>query len=207
MLFELSLDTLSTTGKKILTDHGHIASFSSALLSELDKLKINPKFFAEIVLNFLKEGTKQFSSYLQPLPKRQGCRYYARVIDFWLNYGSQMQHLILILANYDDVSEILILDPQLFQNAIDKLLSFAVSKDCLEILMSYPYKFVVFETFNVFKKKFNVKFEGIIGDSEKYLVILDEDMKALLWKVESPKLDFIRNFHSAEFYTGKISRF
>lgn len=196
MLFEISLDLALPVGKKVLTDSGHIISFSPALINELESLDINPKIFAEIVLEFLKENSRHLSTYIKPLPKKQGCKYYARVIDLWLHYPLRTHHVLFLLINYDEISEILILDPQVFQLATDKLLDYAASKDCLKVSMPYLYKFVVFETFNTFKKKFSVKFEGVIGDNEKYLVALDENSKALLWKIDSPQLEYMRNFTS-----------
>lgn len=196
MLFEISLDTLSSSGKKILTESGHVVSFSTSLLSELENLSINPKLFAEIILNFLGENTRFFSTYIHSLPVKQGCKYYARVIDFWINYGSESQHVFLLLVNYEDISEILILDPQVFGIATDKILNYASSKDCMQVSMPYPYKFVIFETFNTFKKKFGTKFEGIMGNNEKYLVAMDQNSKALVWKIESPKLHYMKNFQA-----------
>ncbi|ARM76090.1 hypothetical protein [Acidianus manzaensis] len=199
MLFEISLDIITPNNKRILTESGHIASISTALTKELENLKINPKTFAEIALNFIEENTKFFSTYIHSLPIKQGCRYYSRIIDFWINYGSQSRHLFLLLINYDEISEVLILDPQIFEMATDKLLNYASSKDCMEVSMPYPYKFVVFETFNTFKKKFGIEFEGIIGNNEKYLVAMDKTSKALIWKIESTKLDYLKNFQSDKY--------
>ncbi|AWR97441.1 hypothetical protein DFR86_07685 [Acidianus sulfidivorans JP7] len=205
MLFEISLDILTPNSeKKIITDSGHIVSISTALNKELNDLRISPKTFAEIVLNFLEENTKIYSTYIHALPVKKGCKYYSRIIDIWINYSSEFKHLFLILINYDEISEVLILDPQIFEMAADKLLSYASSKDCMEVSMPYPYKFVVFETFNTFKKKFGTEFEGIIGKNEKYLIAMDKSSKALVWKIESTKLDYLKNFQSDK-YIQQIS--
>ncbi|MCY0882537.1 MAG: hypothetical protein OWQ50_01715, partial [Acidianus infernus] len=59
----------------------------------------------------------------------------------------------------------------------------------------FIYKFVVFETFNIFKKKFNANSEKIIGkNNEKLLIAKNVEDNALIWKIEAPQFSYVSNY-------------
>jgi hypothetical protein len=60
VLFEISIDKLSQEekGVRLISNSGHLVSFSSSLFNELSRLGIDKRTFAEIVIDFLNEGTK-----------------------------------------------------------------------------------------------------------------------------------------------------
>ncbi|MUM64310.1 hypothetical protein D1867_03385 [Acidianus infernus] len=197
MLFEISIDKLQQEEKGVnfISNSGHLVSFSSSLFNELNRLGIDKRTFAEIVIDFLNEGTKYYSTYIKPISNIEECKYYSRIFEFWITSSLTSKQMFAVITNYDEISEVLIIDPQVFNYAVEKLLNYASTKDCMKFSMPFIYKFVVFETFNIFKKKFNANSEKIIGkNNEKFLIAKNVEDNALIWKIEAPQFSYVSNY-------------
>ncbi|BDC19455.1 hypothetical protein [Acidianus sp. HS-5] len=197
MLFEISIDKPSEEkgGVKFISNSGHLVSFSNSLFNELNVLGIDKKTFAEIVIDFLNEDTKYYSTYIKPISKVEECKYYSRIFEFWITSSLTSKQMFAVITNYDEISEVLLVDPQIFTYAAEKLLHYASTKECMKFSMPFIYKFVVFETFNIFKRKFNANMQKIVGkDKEKFLIAKNIEDNALIWKIESPRFSYVSNY-------------
>ncbi|EZQ01917.1 MULTISPECIES: hypothetical protein [Acidianus] len=195
MLYEISIDNLNSENR-FLTESGHIASISNSLKEELEGLNVNIDRFSEAVIDFLKDDSKIYSTYMKPIKVTGNCPIFTRVLDLWITHTAGQTHVITLVSNYGDISEVMFVDPIVFNYASEKIMDIASSSECMELSMPFPYKFVVFETFNAFSKKFSTDFLGVIGHREKYLMAY-KSTKAIMWKVESTKVDYLGNFHDS----------
>lgn len=127
----------------------------------MNVLGIDKKTFAEIVIDFLNEDTKYYSTYIKPISKVEECKYYSRIFEFWITSSLTSKQMFAVITNYDEISEVLLVDPQIFTYAAEKLLHYASTKECMKFSMPFIYKFVVFETFNIFKRKFNANMQKL----------------------------------------------
>ncbi len=197
MLFEISIDRLSgEKGEaKFISNSGHLVSFSNSLYNELSKLGIDKKTFAEIVIDFLNEDVKYYSTYIKPLSKVDECKYYSRIFEFWITSSLTSKQMFAVITSYDEISEVLLVDPQIFNYAAEKLLHYASTKECMKFSMPFIYKFIVFETFNIFKRKFNANLEKIVDkDNDKFLIAKNTEDNALIWKIEAPQFSYVSNY-------------
>jgi hypothetical protein len=204
-MFEIFLDKLTPYGERVLTDSGHVVTFSNNLSTELKDMGINVKVFAGAVTDYLNEKTKSYSIYYRPLNTTSISEIFARVFSFWLIYSSGQIQLFAIISNYKDISEITIIDPQLVTLELEKIMNFAKNYKTATITMPFLYKFLVFEMFNLFRKNNILKFEGIIEERHdtKYMMAINKNLNAIIWKIDSTKLNYVNDI-SSEKISGMV---
>ncbi len=174
-------------GKKGLTRDGNYFCISNFLYDELNTLGIPPMILAEAVNDFLREGTASYSVYWGSSQERGN----TRVLNLLITTPNKSKRVFLMVSNFDGIYEITLLEPFNFGNSMEKLISYGKNLEKYEVSMPFLYKFVVFETFDAFKKLSRVEFQGIISkDTEKYMVAMGNE-KALLWKIETPRVDLV----------------
>ncbi|AWR94570.1 hypothetical protein [Acidianus brierleyi] len=197
-MFEIFLDKLMPYGEKVLTDSGHVVTFSKNLSIELKNMGINIKVFAGVVADYFNEKSKSYSIYYRPLNMANMSDIFTRVFEFWVVYSSGQIQLFSIISNYKDISEITIIDPQLVTLELEKIMNFAKNYKTATITMPFLYKFLIFETFNLFRKNNILKFEGIIEEKRdaKYMMAVNKNLNAIIWKIDSTKLNYVNDISS-----------
>jgi len=204
-MFEIFLDKITPYGERVLTDNGHVVTFSNNLSTELKNMGINLKVFAGVVADYFNEKSKYYSIYYRPLNKYNVSDIFTRVFEFWLVYSSAQIQLFSIISSYKDISEITIIDPQFVILELEKIMNLAKNYKTATITMPFLYKFLVFETFNLFRKNNILKFEGIVKEKHdaKYMMAVNNDLNAIIWKIDSTKLDYINDI-SSEKISGMV---
>ncbi|MCH1770556.1 MULTISPECIES: hypothetical protein [Metallosphaera] len=187
MVFEVQLNVTDCQGRRGITRDGHLFCISSFLEQELQRLKIPPIVLAETIIDFLKEGTASYTSYWGS-GEDGGI---TRILDLSVVTPDRTRRVFLVISRFNGINEITLLEPFYFTNVMEKLILYGKNLDKYQVTMPFLYKFVIFEAFHTFNKVTNVKYQGIISDGkEKYMVAL-EKQKALLWKIEEPKMKLV----------------
>ncbi|MEM0169099.1 MAG: hypothetical protein QXY37_00340 [Metallosphaera sp.] len=187
MVFEIKINTLPCDGKKGFTTDGNYFCISNFLSDELAKLSISPAILAEAVIDFLNERMASYTTYWGG-GNANGS---TRVLDLYIITPDVTKKTLLMISNFNGISEISLLEQFFFEQIMEKLMNYGKNLEKYEVTMPFLYKFVIFETFNVFRKLMNVKYQGIVSrGNEKYMLALENE-KALVWKVEEPKINLI----------------
>ncbi|BCS91875.1 hypothetical protein [Metallosphaera javensis (ex Sakai et al. 2022)] len=187
MVFEIQLNVADCEGKRGITREGHLFCISSFLNEELQRLKIPPIIFAEAVIDFLNEGSASFTAYWGS-GENGGT---TRILDLSVVTPDRTRRLFLVISRFNGINEITLLEPFYFTNVMEKLISYGKNLERYQLTMPFLYKFVIFEAFHTFSRVTNVKYQGIVSEgTEKYMVALEKE-KALLWKIEEPKMNLV----------------
>ncbi|QKQ99756.1 hypothetical protein GWK48_04550 [Metallosphaera tengchongensis] len=187
MVFEVSVDMLCE-GRKGVTAGGHFFCISTFLHKELEQLKVPDSVLVEAIVDFMNDNSVSYSVYWGSSVSPG----HSRVLEVWVNTSEKTRRVFLVISNLDGINEIRVLEPFYFSEVAERILNYGKRLDSYRMTMPFLYKFVVFESFNVFRKLSNIEFQGIISkNNEKYMVAMENE-KALLWKVESTGVDLVK---------------
>ncbi|TRM79147.1 hypothetical protein DJ531_13560, partial [Sulfolobus sp. A20-N-F6] len=118
------------------------------------------------------------------------------IFELWVTFPNESyQKFLVVIINIEGNAQIFLLKPELYKDLSEDILSNLANKyKCLDIIMPFIYRFVVFDTFNAFKRVFDTTFEGVIDiHGEKYLTTISNSKKALMWKIDSTNVRYVSN--------------
>ncbi len=176
-----------------MTNGGHLVTISNELKRECERNGLSPKVLSEALIDFVEGGSKFSSSYFVPLKGNPDPCVLTNIIDIWLTDALVSRHLIMTITRNQDSGEIRFVYPELFSELAKSILSSNVKYDCSMITMAFPYMFVVFDTFNAFKKVYKDAIEGIVKMEGKSFMFSRNNMRSLIWEVDTPRVDYISN--------------
>ncbi|BBG24329.1 hypothetical protein [Sulfuracidifex tepidarius] len=193
MRFEASLDVIQPFGRRFITNEGHLVTLSSELEKECQKSGLSPTMLSEIIVDFFQSKSKISSSYVVPLKGNTSSCIITNVIDLWMTNALTSTHVIMTLSINGDSGEVRFVYPQFFAELAKSILSNNMKYECNKIVMNFPYMFVIFDTFNAFKKVYSNVVEGIVNMEGSSYMFSKTEMRSLIWKVDTTKVDYISN--------------
>ncbi len=193
MRFEASLDVIQPYGRRFITNDGHLVTLSSELEKECERSGLSPSMLSEIIVDFFQTKSKISSSYVVPLKGSSPSCILTNVIDLWITDASMSSHVIMTITVNGESGEVRFVYPQFFAELAKSILSNNMKYACNKIVMSFPYMFVIFDTFNAFKKVYSNVIEGIVNMEGSNYMFSRTEMRSLIWKVDTPKVDYISN--------------
>jgi len=193
MRFEASLDILQPYGRRFLTKDGRLVTLSRELVDQCEGSGISPSMLSEVISDFNESGSRISSSYLVSMREKQNECNVTKVIDLWITDAVKSTHVIMTVTGLGSVGELRFVYPEFFGELAKTILSNNVKYDCSSIVMTFPYMFVVFDTFNAFKKVYNNVIEGIVRMNGSSFMFSKTEAKSLIWEVDTPKVDYISN--------------
>ncbi len=204
-MFEIFVDMVISSEEKVITDSGHLVSFSKGLSEELKNLGIGSKTFANWVIEYFEEKSPSYSVYYKRLNVPREPEVFSRVFEFWVNFPNYQTRLFAVITNFNDVSKVTLIDSKLINVEVENVLNDVNKyKDAL-ITMPFLYKFLVFETFNAFRKMKELKFEGIVRTTHNnYLLAVNKDLNAVIWKVDSTSLKYVNDVENENLGVSSI---
>ena len=170
---------------KFLTEESEIVGLSKHVVEEVEKVGVKPKSFSNALIEYVKDGGAYYTTYLHSKGVEECGK--GTVFELWIN---EDRHDFVILVNYNGLSQVSFTKPEFFNVVAEQSVRNMLSTSCVDINMPYPYKFVVFETFNAFRKLSKVDFEGVI---DKKLVSIDDKRRGFVWVLESPNINYSSN--------------
>ena len=196
MNFEARIDYIEGIGNRYLTSEGHIVELSKAVENELNNIGISAKLFVEGLVDFIsQDNTNSYSFFIPAKPIKDHCNNIVKIFEILVSTRLSSINILTVIINIEGSAQIVLLKPELYNNISKELIQILTEKYfCLEITMPFIYRFVIFDTFNVFKKLFRITFEGIVNLSgTKYMTSISDDMKALIWQIDSTNIHYLRN--------------
>ncbi|QGA67590.1 hypothetical protein [Sulfolobus sp. E11-6] len=195
MRFEVTIDYLQGIGRKILTSEGHVIELNPLLETELSLIGVSPKLFAEGITDAVIQNDGTYSFFLPVKKLSDDCENILRIFEIWITTINLARKMLVIVINVEGNAQITLLKPELYNNFSKDLIEILAKKYiCLKITMPFMYRSVIFDTFNSFKRLFDIIFEGIINLSgNNYMATISNDKKALLWKIDSTNIQYVSN--------------
>ncbi|TRM89834.1 hypothetical protein DJ529_00155 [Sulfolobus sp. C3] len=196
MRFEVAIDSVRGIGKRYLSNEGHIVEIDSSLEAELNSIRISAKLFIEGILEFISEKSSTYSFFIPSKALSGECSNVLDIFELWVTFPNESyQKFLVVIINIEGNAQIFLLKPELYKDLSEDILSNLANKyKCLDIIMPFIYRFVVFDTFNAFKRVFDTTFEGVIDiHGEKYLTTISNSKKALMWKIDSTNVRYVSN--------------
>jgi len=194
--FEVAIDSVRGIGKRYLSSEGHIVEIDNALEAELNFIGVSPKLFIEGIIELVSERSFTYSFSIPSKMLSGECSNVLDIFELWVTFPNESyQKFLVVIINIEGNAQIFLLKPELYKNLSEDILSNLANKYvCLDIIMPFIYRFVVFDTFNAFKRVFDTTFEGIIDlHGEKYLATISNSKKALMWKIDSTNVRYVSN--------------
>jgi len=194
--FEATIDYIQGIGNRYLSSEGHVVELDGRLEKELLSVGVLPKFFIEGLVDFITENKQNIYSFFVPARSIVGeCKNILKIFELWISSYNSLIKLIVIIINIEENAQILLFKPELYVTVSHDIMSTLTQKYlCVEIIMPFIYRFVIFDTFNIFKKLFNIVFEGIIDlKGNKYMTSISNDERALIWKIDSTNMKYLSN--------------
>lgn len=170
---------------KFLTEESEIVGLSKYVVKEVEKVGVKPKSFSNALVEYVKDGGAYYTTYISSKGFEECGK--GTVFELWIN---EDRHDFVIVVNYNGLSQVSFTKPEFFSVIAEQSVRNMLSTSCVNINMPYPYKFVVFETFNAFRKLSNVSFEGVIA---KKLVSIDDKNRGFVWVLDSPDINYSSN--------------
>ncbi|WP_338600795.1 hypothetical protein V6M85_12675 [Sulfolobus tengchongensis] len=195
MRFEATVDYLRGIGKRYLTTEGHIIELGESLEKELYLIGISPKLFAEVLADLMAQKDGMYSFFVPAKNISEDCANVLRIFEILISTYNISRKMLVVIISVEGNAQITLLRPELYNNFSKELMAVLTKKYiCLKITMPFIYRSVVFDTFNSFKKLFNIIFEGIIKLSgNTYMATISNDKKALIWKIDSTNIEYLSN--------------
>ncbi|ACP35764.1 conserved hypothetical protein [Sulfolobus islandicus L.S.2.15] len=195
MRFEVTVDYLQGIGRKVLTSDGHVVELNPSLEKELSLIGVSSKLFAEGLIDAVTQNNGTYSFFLPAKKISDECENVLRIFEIWISTTNQTRKMLVIVINVEGNAQITLLRPELYNDFSKDLIEILAKRYiCLKITMPFMYRSVIFDTFNSFKRLFDIIFEGIINLSGNiYMATISNDKKALLWKIDSTNIRYVSN--------------
>ncbi|BCU68436.1 hypothetical protein HS7_18730 [Sulfolobales archaeon HS-7] len=184
-MYSIYVNTPLFTPTKYLTEEGDVIGFEPTLERELSQLGISLKNVAEAVSLYIRGDEETFNIYISTDSQLRTIKIYE--VTF-VQYSKNITSYLMI-SNFPKISEILI--TRLFTEVANRLVNEMRNANKLIVEMGFPYKIIVFETFNKFNKEFNAIRTGFAKTfGEDVIVSISNTLQGLIWPIDRKIMQF-----------------
>lgn len=191
MLHKVYINSATGGEKKFITSEGDLVGFEQNLTERIEKIGLKARFLAEVVSRFKEADFSVFTTYFTCPQREDSKTVSSEVIDVEVVKGNSNKISYVKVSRSSDVCEVTMTGDEFISHLVDRIVKDMKTSDFTEVRMAFPYKYIIFKTFERFSEEENPSVTGYarIG-GEDVMTSVTEEMHGLVWPLESKTMKF-----------------